>query len=300
MPASLAQLLVQLEAPHWKAPGSTSRHTEGRTARRTEGQAPVNLTVLDAQAEGQQILDRVAKLLAEDTPLARREAAALESAQAMKTEALMNQGEVSRIRQQRCPACGCYSLAARNDMVICSNRYCGPPGIERRWNFRDLAYAGQGKPKRIRRSEGRPLDLIDQAAIVAFLAPTEHPINRRDLVHLATTYGLPVWRHPAKPQVRQMSLSDVLTAHAVHTAGKKPTTCATPTTQAACTGLADLFFGTTDANKVRVDQAKALCDVCPLKDACLDQALQTPHTDQFGIFGGLTAAERKKLIRTAH
>ncbi|WP_331719520.1 WhiB family transcriptional regulator (plasmid) [Streptomyces sp. NBC_01259] len=298
MPASLEQLLVQLEAPHWKTPGSTSRKTEGRTAQRTEGQAPVNLTVLDTQAEGHQVLDRVAKLGAEGTPLARREAAALEAAQAMKTEALMHYGEVPRIRQHRCPACGCYSLAPRDGMAICSNRHCGPPGIERRWSFRDLAFAGPGTPKRIRRSEGRPYDVVDQAALVVFLAPTEHPMSSADLTALARTYGLPVWRHPAKTRLRMLSLSDVLTAHAVHTAGREPSTCATPTTQAACTGLADLFFGTTDANAVRVDQAKALCGTCPLKQACLDQAMQVPHTDQFGIFGGLTAAERKQLIRT--
>lgn len=259
----------------------------------------MNLTVLDAQAEGQQVLDRVAKLAAEGTPLARREAAALETAQAMKTEALMNCGEVSRVRQHRCPACGCYSLTPRNGTAICSNRYCGPPGLNRRWTFRDLAFAGPGKPKRVRRSEGRPLDLIDQTAIIAFLAPTEHPLNRAALARLATTYNLPAWRHPAKPRVLLLSLSDVLTAHAVHTAGMKPTTCATPTTQAACTGLADLFFGTTDANLTRVDQAKALCGTCPLKQACLDQAMQVPLAEQHGIFGGLTAAERKQLIRGA-
>lgn len=299
MPASLAELLAELDAPHWKTPGSTSRKTEGRTARRTEGQAAVNLTVLDYQTEGQQILDRVAKLTAEGTPLARREAVALEASQAMKTEMLMYKGESARVRHHRCPSCGCYSLTPRDGMVACSNRYCGPPGIDRRWNFRDLAFAGPGTPKRVRRAEGRPLDLIDQTAIVAFFAPTEHPISRRDLATLASTYGLPVWRHPAKPRILMLSLSDVLTAHAVHTAGKKPTTCATPTTQAACTGLADLFFGTTDANKVRVDQAKALCATCPLKQECLDQALQAPVAEQHGIYGGLTAAERKQLIRGA-
>jgi hypothetical protein len=297
MPASLEQLLVQLEAPHWKTPGSTSRKTEGRTARRTEGQAPVNLTVLDAQVEGKQVLVRVAKLAAEGTPFARREAAALEAAQAMKTEALMNHGEIARVRQHRCPACGCYSLAQNGDLAVCGNRYCGPPGIARRWSFRDLAFAGPGTPKRVRRSEGRPLDLIDRAAIVVFFAPTEHPMNLRDLVQLAKKYGLPVWRHPVKGQIRLMSLSDVMTAHAVDTIARKPSTCATPTTQAACTGLADLFFGATDANTVRVEQAKGLCASCPLKQACLEQAMEMPVREQYGVFGGLTAAERLELRR---
>ncbi|MFE4663406.1 WhiB family transcriptional regulator, partial [Streptomyces hydrogenans] len=79
---------------------------------------------------------------------------------------------------------------------------------------------------------------------------------------------------------------------------REPSTCATGTDRPACTGLAELFFGTTDANRVRVDAAKALCATCPLRETCLEQAMALPPRDQHGIFGGLTAAERLELRRT--
>jgi hypothetical protein len=296
MPASPEQLLALLEAPHWKTPGSTSRKTEGRTARRTEGQAAVNLTVIDHITEGRQALARAAKLAAEGTPLARREAAALRTAQAMKSGVLM--GDTSSVRQHRCPACGCYSLITRNELAYCGNRHCAPAGIQRRWNFRDLAFAEPGTPKAVCRSENRPRDIVDKATVLAFFAPTPHPLSASALTRLVKTYGLPDWRHLAKPGALFYSLSDVMTAHAVHTAGRTPSTCATGKDRPACTGLAELFFGATELNKPRVDAAKALCGTCPLKETCLEQALALPIRSQFGIFGGLTATERTELIRT--
>lgn len=38
---------------------------------------------------------------------------------------------------------------------------------------------------------------------------------------------------------------------------------------------------------------KAVCETCPLKQACLDWALKSG--EPFGIYGGLTPDERKKL-----
>jgi WhiB family redox-sensing transcriptional regulator len=296
MPASPEQLLALLEAPHWKSPGSTSRKTEGPRARRTEGQAAVNLTVVDHIAEGRQVLARAAKLAAEGTPLARRESAALRTAQAMKSGALM--GDTSSVRQHRCPACGCFSLITRNELAYCGNRHCAPAGIQRRWNFRDLAFTGPGQPTIVRRSEDRPRDIVDKNTILAFFAPTPYPLSVSTLARIVKAYGLPDWRHLDKPGARFYSLSDVMTAHAVHTAGREPSTCATGGERPACTGLADLFFGATDANQVRVDAAKALCATCPLKETCLEQALDLPVREQHGIFGGLTAAERLQLRRT--
>lgn len=47
-------------------------------------------------------------------------------------------------------------------------------------------------------------------------------------------------------------------------------------------------------------QAKALCDGCPIKTACLADALdeesQTSARRAFGIRGGLTPAERRQLM----
>ena len=42
-------------------------------------------------------------------------------------------------------------------------------------------------------------------------------------------------------------------------------------------------------------QAKAVCAACPSKGPCLEFALD--HDEEFGIFGGLTRAERERLGR---
>ena len=41
------------------------------------------------------------------------------------------------------------------------------------------------------------------------------------------------------------------------------------------------------------DKAKAICAVCPVKDDCLDWAMEV--WEEWGIFGGLTFPERRKL-----
>jgi WhiB family redox-sensing transcriptional regulator len=45
----------------------------------------------------------------------------------------------------------------------------------------------------------------------------------------------------------------------------------------------------------REDQARALCQACPVQQDCLDYSLavQEPH----GIWGGLNELERRRLIR---
>ena len=295
MPASAEHLLALLEAPHWKTPGSTSRRTEGPTGRRTEGQAAVNLTVMDHIAEGRQVLDRADRLDTEGTPLARREAAALRTAQAMKSQALM--GDTDSVRQHRCPACGCHSLLLRRDVAHCVNRHCAPAGVQRRWNLLDLAYAGPGTAKKVHRSEGRPRDVVDRATIVAFFAPTGYPMSLTTIHQLLTAYALPSWKLPSRPRALFYSLSDVMTAHAVHMAGREPSECATGGQRPACTGLADLFHGASEQNTTRVQAAKNLCGACPLREACLEQALEIPSYAQYGVFGGLTAAERQELLR---
>lgn len=297
MPASPEQLLALLEAPHWKTPGSTSRKTEGPSGRRTEGQAPLNLTVLDHIAEGRQVLDRARRLEGQGSLLSLREAQALRTSQAMKSEALM--GETSSVRQHRCPACGCHSLLLRKELAYCVNRHCAPAGVQRRWQLRDLAFAGPGTARRIGRSTGTPRDLVDRLAVLAFFAPTGHPLSASALTRLAKTYDLPTWRLPSKPTALFYALSDVMTAHAVHMAGKKPAPCATGGARPACSGLADLFFGANDQNATRITQAKELCGGCPLKAVCLEQALALPAADQHGVAGGLTAGERRELLRSA-
>jgi WhiB family redox-sensing transcriptional regulator len=71
----------------------------------------------------------------------------------------------------------------------------------------------------------------------------------------------------------------------------------------ACTGMWPLFFapaGESFAEKViREQQAKALCDACPVLGPCLEYALATGQRE--GIWAGLNeeelAAERVRRAR---
>jgi len=292
--ATPEQLLALLDAPHWKLPGSTSRKTEGPTARRTEGQAAVNLTVVDHVAEGRQVLARAAKLTAEGTTLAQREAAALRAAQAMKSEALI--GAAERVRQHACPACGCWTLLPRKGHAWCINRHCAPaPGRARRWAFHELAFIGPGRPKAVQRTTGgMPRDVMDLRRLVVFFAQSGRPVSDSTLRRLITTHGLSRWPSPSDPRGYGYALSDVATAHALHVASKDRGDCTASRERPPCTGLADLFH----AERPTADQtelAKGLCGGCPLKEVCLETALEQPGCDQHGIYGGLTAAERRAL-----
>ena len=44
-----------------------------------------------------------------------------------------------------------------------------------------------------------------------------------------------------------------------------------------------------------IDEAKAICDTCPAKDACLTDALATQREHDWGIRGGTTDTERRKM-----
>lgn len=70
--------------------------------------------------------------------------------------------------------------------------------------------------------------------------------------------------------------------------------------RAACRGpQAAAFFPPShlerkDEREAREDRAKAICDSCPVRNPCLDYAMEIkePH----GIWGGLNELERKRLI----
>ena len=59
----------------------------------------------------------------------------------------------------------------------------------------------------------------------------------------------------------------------------------------------DLFFpiGDTGLRKEEVRQARQVCWACPCIRQCLQYALDAEIPD--GIFGGLTAEERRKILR---
>ncbi len=72
-----------------------------------------------------------------------------------------------------------------------------------------------------------------------------------------------------------MSLSEVRANAACH--GKNP----------------DLWFPERDQGPKGSDEAKAICEACPVRSACLDWALESGET--FGIWGGKTPAERRRM-----
>lgn len=65
--------------------------------------------------------------------------------------------------------------------------------------------------------------------------------------------------------------------------------------RAACRGRDVNEFFTDD--KRRVEQIKNVCAACTVRELCLAEALRAEDTSRYGVFGGLTAAERAKLAR---
>lgn len=65
--------------------------------------------------------------------------------------------------------------------------------------------------------------------------------------------------------------------------------------EAACTGIdSDLFFPSSEDEPASVE-AKAVCESCPVREACLQYALATNQTA--GVWGGLDAGDRRRLRR---
>ncbi|AWL36853.1 MULTISPECIES: WhiB family transcriptional regulator [Streptomyces] len=69
-------------------------------------------------------------------------------------------------------------------------------------------------------------------------------------------------------------------------------------THAACRDEdPDLFFpiGTTGPALVQTEEAKAICRSCPVRQQCLDWALE--NNQDTGVWGGLGETERRTLKR---
>lgn len=69
--------------------------------------------------------------------------------------------------------------------------------------------------------------------------------------------------------------------------------------QAACNGLeTGIFFDHEDTRGEKratsLAAARSICATCTIRTACLDFAVDTAQA--FGVWGGLTAAERSELI----
>lgn len=64
---------------------------------------------------------------------------------------------------------------------------------------------------------------------------------------------------------------------------------------AACASYpAEMFFPPSEA-PLAEDQAKAICEGCPVREECLSFALETAQVE--GVWGGMGAGERRRLRR---
>ncbi|WP_158842908.1 WhiB family transcriptional regulator [Saccharothrix deserti] len=54
---------------------------------------------------------------------------------------------------------------------------------------------------------------------------------------------------------------------------------------------------TPEDRRYREETAKAVCGACPFVKRCLEDELQHGIGEQWGVRGGMTAAERQQLIR---
>ena len=63
--------------------------------------------------------------------------------------------------------------------------------------------------------------------------------------------------------------------------------------RAACRGVdPDVFYPATDEE---AEEPKAICGICPVREACLEYALVNRERD--GVWGGATERERRRMIR---
>ena len=65
--------------------------------------------------------------------------------------------------------------------------------------------------------------------------------------------------------------------------------------QARCAGVDPQVFHPSEEDERAADVAKAICALCPVVDSCLEFAVSEREKD--GVWGGLTARERRRLIR---
>ena len=74
---------------------------------------------------------------------------------------------------------------------------------------------------------------------------------------------------------------------------------------AACSGMDSTIFypenyrrGDRIIYDLKIEEAKSICNICPVREECLEFALQR-HTrqDSYGIWGGYTLTERRRILR---
>ena len=78
-----------------------------------------------------------------------------------------------------------------------------------------------------------------------------------------------------------------------------------PTSVRACWGVdPEIFYGPADSADDQPvlaweRRALAVCASCPIRVTCLTGALEFPADEQHGVIGGMTAGQRRMLLRTS-
>ncbi|WP_328291857.1 WhiB family transcriptional regulator [Kineococcus sp. NBC_00420] len=69
--------------------------------------------------------------------------------------------------------------------------------------------------------------------------------------------------------------------------------------RAVCRDQIELFDQTFDVNRRHHDAAVAICWQCPVRQVCLEDAMdyEMRGPGRFGVRGGLTARDRERAIR---
>ena len=65
--------------------------------------------------------------------------------------------------------------------------------------------------------------------------------------------------------------------------------------QARCRGVDPQVFHPPEEDDAAADEAKAICELCPVREPCLEYAVSAREKE--GVWGGMTARERRRLIR---
>ena len=64
---------------------------------------------------------------------------------------------------------------------------------------------------------------------------------------------------------------------------------------ARCRGVdPEVFYPVSDDDEA-ADEAKSICALCPVREACLEFALTSREKE--GVWGGLTERERRRVLR---
>jgi WhiB family redox-sensing transcriptional regulator len=65
--------------------------------------------------------------------------------------------------------------------------------------------------------------------------------------------------------------------------------------QARCRGVDPAIFYPSEEDDALAEVARAICEVCPVREVCLEHALTVREKE--GVWGGFTARERRRLVR---